>query len=324
MMSTQAPQILGFIRHATSTSNANTRFAQQRCNWSQVGIIQQSTMGTNTDEIFRLNLNTPLTAQNAINIFGLSTDSSPEQLAKLQQSDLFNSFWNVNQGTPYIDDPRDVLIPGKESIHGREVFTLYDDGNPTTKLFGNSNGKMRYFDAQTGKELYTWLPKGVNIRDTEKVRPAMLQRYENSRTLSSEDKLEILQFYAFNNINGLSDREQSMISNLEKELRVSENKFEYKGCSETTNNQINSFMINVLTEKLNAIKEVCKRYPDFEAEVLSRIRPNTGGVALGTSALRHLYRTHPQLMDELLSHWGNASKYEAEIQARQAQLQENY
>ena len=257
-MSTQAPQILGFIRYADRNSPANTRFAQQRCNWSQVGIIQQSTMGTNTDEIFRLNLNTPLTAQNAINIFGLSTDSSPEQLAKLQQSDLFNSFWNVNQGTPYIDDPRDVLIPGKESIHGREVFTLYDDGNPTTKLFGNSNGKMRYFDAQTGKELYTWLPEDVNIRDTEKARTATLQMYENSRVRSVADKLDILNFYVFNKCNNLSSRELNMILKIERELRGHDFKFEYPGYTEgdsNQSNQINTYIINILNEALNKLAE---------------------------------------------------------------------
>ena len=167
-----------------------------------IDLQKQSMKTTDTDEIFRRNLDTPLTTQNAINIFELSTNSSPEQLAKLQGSALFEYFCIVNQGTPPVDDPKDVLIPGKESIHGREVFTLYDDGNPTTtKLYGNSKEKMRYFDAQTGRELYTWLPEGVNIRQIGDVRDCILKMHENDEkpNLTNEQKAEIINFYVNNN-----------------------------------------------------------------------------------------------------------------------------
>ena len=299
-MSTQAPQILGFIRYADRNSPANTRFAQRSCDWTQVGIIQQSTMSTNTDEIFRLKLDTPLTTQNAINIFGLSTDSSPEQLAKLQRSDLFNSFWNVNQGTPYIDDPRDVLIPGKESIHGREVFTLYDDGNPTTKLFGNSNGKMRYFDAQTGKELYTWLPKNIDIRNTDQIRKYIGNLYQTHRYNLPQSYLqEILLFYMYSNFNrnNLSEQELTMINSLEQKLKTNGN-YTYAGCTENENQQINAFMIDILSEALSKLKE---KYPEYPMR-------NRNATTHGT-----LEQTHKD--------YALIRQYEAEIKARQAQSQ---
>ena len=259
-MSTQAPQILGFIRHANMNSPANTSFAHQKCdNWTQqVEEIQKSTMKTPaTDEIFRLNLNTPLTPQNVINIFGLSTNSSPEQLAKLQRSDLFNSFCIVNQETSFSDkqNENDVLIPGKESIHGREVFTLYDDGNPTMKLFGNSNGKMRYFDAQTGRELFAWLPKDTDVRDINSIRDYSQNYYTaNLHNLSKSIIKDILGFYAFSgiNISDLKPEERAMISELEQKLRFN-NSFNYSGCTQQESRQINTLMLNLLNQTANEI-----------------------------------------------------------------------
>ena len=257
-MSTQAPQLLGFISYADMNSPANTTFEKRQCNyWDQVGIIQQLTMRTNTDDIFRLKLDTPLTQQNVINIFRLSTHSSPEQLAKLQGSDLFNSFCIVNQETSFSDkqNENDVLIPGKESIHGREVFTLYDDGNDSTKLFDAPDGRMRYFDAQTGKELYTWLPEDVNIRDTEGIKKYLLGQYNtNKNNLSNATIKNILEFYAYSNtdITKLTPEERAMISELEQKLRFN-NSFNYSGCTQQESRQINTLMLNLLNQTANEI-----------------------------------------------------------------------
>lgn len=192
------------------------RYIKQEISWETVQRIQNLTSGTNYDEVYTFHIDTYMTKDNESILFQLATGVNQEQVNRLQSSHFYKAFTEINASL-FGDSGQEINVPGKEIINGQEVFTLFDDEEENNRTFGGQNttyGKMRYFDAQTGRELYTWLPEGVNIRDTEKVRNA-INNLENMDKLSLEQRAEIVNFY-FNNVDieNLNDDEKKMLRSM--------------------------------------------------------------------------------------------------------------
>lgn len=182
--------------------------------WGNINAMHETSLKTpNTDDIFVLQLNGDY---NRLDVLTKATNWNENQLNTLKESDLYKAFDAINKGGYGCEG---CHIPGKEIINGQEVFTLFDDGQADQKNFTLPNpnpqypGKMRYFDAQTGKELYTWLPENVNIRDTEKVKTAIRQLKPDE--LSYDQKTEIVDFYFANiSIDELTDDDKKLLESL--------------------------------------------------------------------------------------------------------------